>query len=205
MTSPNFQQPDEGFPFSVLDLAELSALVEAYWARLVQIVRRRLGPSLGLQLDAEEVVNAAFIDARRRWLAYRDHRKVSPFVWLYRLVNDRLVEEWRTATRLKRNIRQNVPWPDRPSIDLGLRLVATDTSPTQAAVRDEEAALMRQAIGLLREPDREVVRLRAYDDLSFREIGELLEIEENAATVRYVRALRRLKDIWHRLTGESRQ
>ncbi|HEV3384052.1 MAG TPA: sigma-70 family RNA polymerase sigma factor [Gemmata sp.] len=205
MASTDAHEPSDGFPSSVFDLAELGTLVEAHWPRLVQIVRRRLDSSLGARLDAEEIVNAAFLDARRKWAAYRNDRKLSPFVWLYRIVNDRLIEEWRTATRQKRDMRQNEPWPDRPSIDLGLRLVAPDTSPTQAVVRNEEAALMKQALGLLRKPDREVVMLRGYDELSFLEIGELLGIEENTATVRYVRALRRLKETWQRLTGESRQ
>ena len=57
----------------------------------------------------------------------------------------------------------------------------------------------------LRAADREIVLLRGYDELSFQEIGELLDISENTATVRYVRALRRLKDLWKRLTGESRR
>jgi len=205
MADANSPEPSDGFPSSVLDLAELGNLIEAHWPRLVQIVRRRLDSSLGLRLDPEEVVNTAFFDARRRWTTYRTDRKVSPFVWLYRIVNDRLIEEWRTATRQKRDIRQNVPWPEQPSVDLGLRLVAPDTSPTQAVVRNEEVALMKQALALLREPDREVVMLRGYDELSFLEIGELLGIEENTATVRYVRALRRLKDTWKRLTGESRR
>ena len=194
----------DGFPSSVLELAELGTLVEAHWARLVQIVRRRMDASLGLRLDAEEIVNTAFLDARRRWTAYRSERKVSPFVWLYRIVNDRLIEEWRTATRQKRDMRQNVPWPERPSVDLGLRLVAPDTSPTQAVVRKEQADLMKQALEELREPDREVIMLRGYDEMSFLEIGELLGVTDNTATVRYVRALRKLKTTWQRITGESR-
>ena len=205
MPSSEPSRPSDGFPSSVLDLAELGSLVEAHWPRLVQIVRRRLDSTLGRNLDAEEVVNAAFLDARRKWAAYRTDRKVAPFVWLYRIVNDRLIEEWRTATRQKRDIRQNVPWPERPSVDLGLRLMAPDTSPTQAAVRNEEALLMKQALEQLRAADREIVLLRGYDELSFQEIGELLDISENTATVRYVRALRRLKDLWKRLTGESRR
>jgi RNA polymerase sigma-70 factor (ECF subfamily) len=204
---PSTESPDssDGFPSSVLELAELGALFEAHWPRLVEIIRHRMDSSLGVRLDAEEIVNAAFLDARRRWTAYRADRKVSEFVWLYRIANDRLIEEWRTATRQRRDIRHNAPWPERPSVDLGLRLVAPNTSPTQAAVRGEEAELMRQSLALLREPDREVIMLRGYDDLSFREIGELLEVEENTATVRYVRALKRLKEMWTRLTGESRR
>ena len=185
-------------------MAELGSLFETHWNRLVAIVRRRVDPTLGVVLDAEEVVNAAFLDARRRWVTYRDERKVSPFVWLFRIVNDRVVEDWRTATRQKRNIRRNVPWPDRASVELGLRLLAPDTSPTQAAVRNEEAELILKALGQLREEDREIIMLRSYDDLSFAEIGELLETSENTATVRYVRAIRKLKEIWHKTTKESR-
>ena len=197
-------EASDAFPSSVRDVAELGALFEAHWGRLVAIVRRRMDGSFGGRLDAEDVVNAAFLDARRRWASYRADPKASGFVWLYRLVNDRLVEEWRTATRQRRNVKQNVPWPDRPSIDLGLRLVAPDTSPSRRAARAEEADLMRCALGELRDADREVILLRGYDDLSFREIADLLGTGENTATVRYVRALRRLKDHWHRLTGESR-
>ena len=204
MASVDPSKPSDGFPSSVLELAELGKLVEAHWVRLVQIVRRRMDASLGLRLDAEEIVNTAFLDARRRWTAYRTDRKVSPFVWLYRIVNDRLIEEWRTATRQKRDMRQNVPWPERPSVDLGLRLVAPDTSPTQAVVRKEQADLMKQALEELREPDREVIMLRGYDEMSFLEIGELLGVTDNTATVRYVRALRKLKTTWQRITGESR-
>jgi RNA polymerase sigma-70 factor (ECF subfamily) len=204
MAHSNLPPASDGLPSSVFDMADLGALFEAHWPRLVAIVRRRLDSSLGVRLDAEEIVNTAFLDARRRWAAYKADPKVSPFVWLYRLANDRLIEEWRAATRQRRNLQRNVPWPDRPSIDLGLQLVAGDTSPSQAVLREELVERMRQALALLREPDREVILLRGYDNLSFFEIGELLGIRENAATVRYVRALRRLKDTWQHLTGESR-
>jgi len=204
MALSNSPDASDGLPSSVLDMAELGALFEAHWPRLVEIVRRRLDSSLGVRLDAEEVVNTAFFDARRRWAAYKADPKVSPFVWLYRIANDRIIEEWRTATRQRRDIHRNVPWPDRPSVDLGLRLVADDTNPVQAALREELVDQMRKALALLREPDREVIMLRGYDNLSFAEIGELLGISENTATVRYVRALRRLKETWQGLTGESR-
>ena len=43
--------------------------------------------------------------------------------------------------------------------------------------------------------------MRHYDGLSFGEAGAVLGVSENAATVRYVRALRRLKDVWRKLYG----
>lgn len=194
--------PADGFPASVFDLAELGSLFAAHGPRLVAIVRRRLDSALGGRLDAEDVVGAAFLDARRKWPAYQADRSPEPFVWLYRIALDRLVEEWRRHFRAKQDARREVPWPDHPSIDLGLR--ASQTGASRAAVRAEEAALLRRALDSLREADREVILLRAYDDLSFREIGGLLGAGENAVTVRYVRALKRLRAAWQALTGESR-
>ena len=194
----------DGFPGSVFDLAELGSLFDTHWPRLVAIVRRRLDNALAVRLDPEAVVNAAYLDAQRKWPAYKADRTPEPFVWLYRVVIDRLIEEWRTHTRGRRDIRREVPWPDQPSVDLGLRLQASQTSPTQAAIRAEEGETVRAALDRLKEPDREIIRLRGYDDLSFREIGDLLGVPENTATVRYVRALKRLKAEWQHLTGESR-
>jgi RNA polymerase sigma-70 factor (ECF subfamily) len=196
--------PPDAAALSVADLAELGAVFEAHWDRLVAIARRRLDDRLAAGTDPEDVVSQAFLDARRKWGAYRARRPVSEFVWLYGLVADRVVATWRAATRERRDVLRNVPWPDRPSIDLGFRLVAAGAGPGTEAERKEAADLMRQAIARLKDADRDVIMLRGYDELGFKEIGELLGVTENTATVRYVRALRRLKAEWHALAGRSR-
>lgn len=188
-------------PASAHDLAELASLFDIHRGRLVAIVRRRLDTAAG-RLDPDAIVSDTFADAARAWPAYQAVRSPEPFVWLYRIVLDRLIDEWRRHVRPKRDFRREVPWPSHPSIDLGLR--ADQTGASEAAVRDEQAALLRAAIDRLKDADREVVLLRGYDDLSFREIGEILGVGENTAAVRYLRALKRLKVEWQRLTGESR-
>lgn len=196
--------PDPGAELA--DLAELGDLFEKHRPRLVAVARGRLDDRLAAATGPEDVVSAAYLDASRKWPAYRaaDPRPVSEFVWLYQLVVDRVVETWRAATRGKRDVRRNAAWPERPSIDLGLRLVAGGPGPGTRVAKAEAAALMKQALAGLKAADREVIQLRAYEELDFGEIGELLGLAENAATARYVRALRRLKDAWQALTGESR-
>ena len=49
--------------------------------------------------------------------------------------------------------------------------------------------------------DREVLALRHYEQLSNREIAHVLEISEAAASVRFMRALRRLKELLQRVPG----
>lgn len=194
--------PDPKTPGSVFEMAELGALFDAHGRRLTAIVRRRLDAAAGGRMDPDGIVADAFADAARGWAAYRAARTPDPFVWLYRLAIDRLIDEWRKNVRPKRDMRRDVPWPSHPSVDFGLR--ADQTGVSEAAVRNEQAALLRAAIDRLKAADREVVLLRGYDDLSFREIGQLLGVGENTATVRYVRALKRLKQEWQHLTGESR-
>lgn len=71
--------------------------------------------------------------------------------------------------------------------------------PADASVLDEDFVALesrdrvRRAVGQLGEGARQVVVLRAYEERSYAEIAELLGIGENAAQVRYCRALQRLK------------
>jgi RNA polymerase sigma-70 factor (ECF subfamily) len=163
------------------------------------MVERRLDPVLAARIGAEDVVNEAFFLARRKWPGFREASAASTYAWLYRLVRDCLIEAWRRETRECRDARHVLPWPEASSLQLGLGLVSPATSPSDAAAREDLKQRMRQALDLLKEADREVLWMRHYDGLTFPEAAEVLGITENAATVRYVRALKRLKELWHKL------
>jgi RNA polymerase sigma-70 factor (ECF subfamily) len=62
---------------------------------------------------------------------------------------------------------------------------------------------MHEALGQLRDADREILWMRHYDELAFADLAAVLGIGENTATVRYVRALRRLKDLWQKSHGPN--
>jgi RNA polymerase sigma-70 factor, ECF subfamily len=80
-----------------------------------------------------------------------------------------------------------------------LNLISPGASPSSAAARGELQQRVRQAVEMLAEKDREVLAMRHFDELTFREIAQLLGLQEQAVTMRYVRALRRLKDLWQKL------
>src|SRR5437899_10480846 len=110
------------------------------------------------------------------------------------MVLDRLIEAWRRETRARRDLKHDMPWPERSSAELGLGLVNPGTSPSQAAVRAELQQRMRQTMQLLGTRDQEILWMRHYDQLSFKEAASVLGVTESAATLRYVRALKRLKN-----------
>jgi len=87
-------------------------------------------------------------------------------------------------------------------MQLCLSLVAPGTSPTGALLRQEVQERMRQTLSLLKDSDRQVLWMRYYDDLSHAEMAVVLGVTENAATVRCLRALRRLKELWQKLNPD---
>jgi RNA polymerase sigma-70 factor (ECF subfamily) len=56
-------------------------------------------------------------------------------------------------------------------------------------------SLVQTAIEQMDPIDREVLALRHFEELTNSEVAETLGIEQKAASIRYVRALRRLKEI----------
>jgi RNA polymerase sigma-70 factor (ECF subfamily) len=81
------------------------------------------------------------------------------------------------------------------------KLFSTMTSPSQAAIRQELQAQLRAALDEMDPLDREVVALRHFEELSNNEVAQVLGISKEAASKRYVRALKRLKDFFTSAPG----
>ncbi len=75
------------------------------------------------------------------------------------------------------------------------------TSPSQAAVRAETLEQVEQVIAAMDPLDREVLALRHFEELGNSEVAEVLGIQQKAASIRYVRALKRLRAILSQMPG----
>jgi RNA polymerase sigma-70 factor, ECF subfamily len=181
---------------TVTDLATLGKLLEQHRSQLLAMLRRRMAPALAARIDPEEILSEAFLQARRKWAAFGREPANTPYAWLYRITLDCLIDAWRRETRARRDLRRDMPWPEQSSIQLGLGLVQRGTSPSEAVQRSELRERVRAVMGGLSHQDQEILWMRHSDQLSFADAGVILGITENAATVRYARALRRLKEKW---------
>lgn len=162
---------------------------------LRSMLQRRIDPRLGARLDADDVLQETFLVAQRKWPGFAASG-LTLYAWLYRVARDCLIEAWRRETRDKRNAQHEMPWPEASSVQLGLGLVSPGTGPRSAAARAEQEGQVRQAMEMLSADDREILWMRHFDELSFAEIAAVLGVTENTATVRELRARRRLKDLW---------
>jgi RNA polymerase sigma-70 factor (ECF subfamily) len=189
---------DEAGPMSVADMAALARLFQEHRARLLTMLRRRIDPRLSARIDAEGVLAEAFVAARRKWPRF-EASGMSPYAWLYGIVRDCLIEAWRRENRESRRPDKEIPWPERSSDQMAIGLMGSLTSPSEALDRGELQERVRQALDALRPPDREILWMRHFDDLPFRDVAVVLGITEDAAMQRYSRALRRVKDLWKEL------
>ena len=182
------------------DQEALAALFALHRERLRRMVAWRLDPRLNGRLDPSDVLQEVFLDAAKRLPSYLEKPDLPAGLWLRLLTGRRLLELHRQHLGAQmRSAGQEVPIAQSRACasapSLAAQLVGHLTSPSQAAARAETAGRLTRALEEMDPIDREVLILRHFDELSNNEVAELLGLQKAAASNRYVRALKRLKDI----------
>jgi RNA polymerase sigma-70 factor (ECF subfamily) len=117
-----------------------------------------------------------------------------PFhLWLRKTAYERLLNLRRDHQRARRALECEVQPPERTSL-LMVRPLLHSSLSRQAEAR-EFAERVSRAVAELPERDREILTMRHAEELSYEEIGCLLEITPAAARHRYGGALIRLQSV----------
>jgi len=82
---------------------------------------------------------------------------------------------------------------DQSSIELAGQLLANEVTPASAAIHAELKGRLDAAINLLDPDDREIVLMRHGEQMTNQEVSALLGLTEAAASMRYLRAVRKLR------------
>jgi RNA polymerase sigma-70 factor (ECF subfamily) len=82
---------------------------------------------------------------------------------------------------------------DASTRDLMAQLSDQELTPAAAAVMQELQARFQMAIERMEEADREIILMRHFEGLSNQDVAQALELTEAAASMRYLRAIRRLR------------
>ena len=194
------------------DESALAALFDGYRERLRRMIRLRLDRRLSGRVDASDVLQEAYLDVRKRIAEYARDPAAMPFpLWLRLIAGQRLTDVHRYHLGAQmRDAGQEVslhrgPFPQASSISLAAHLLGQMTSASKAAIRAEHRLIVQEALNGMDPIDREVLALRHFEHLSNDETAQVLGLSKSAASNRYVRALKRLKEILSSIPGLKEQ
>ncbi|MEO2090322.1 MAG: sigma-70 family RNA polymerase sigma factor [Gemmataceae bacterium] len=174
--------------------------------RLRRMVDARLDRRVHGRVDPADVLQDGFADAVAKLPGYLADAKLPLFLWLRLVVGERLAKVHRDHLGAQvRDAGREVslyrgPMPAASSAALIAHLLGNETSPTQAAVRAERLVRLQEALNSLEPLDRELLSLRHFEELTHTEAARVLDVGEAAAAKRYVRALKKLKDVLNALS-----
>ncbi|MGA2059889.1 MAG: sigma-70 family RNA polymerase sigma factor [Thermoguttaceae bacterium] len=189
------------------DVEALAALFSEHRERLWRMVGFRMDRRLLGRVDPDDVLQEAYLAAAQRIEHYGNDSSLSPFVWLRMVLMQTLIDIHRhhLGAQIRDANREAVfighQYPQTTSASLAAQFAGKFTSPSQAAVREETLLRVEQAVAEMDPLDQEVLALRHFEELTNSEVAEVLGIQQKAASIRYVRAIKRLRAVLAQMPG----
>ena len=143
---------------------------------------------------AQDIVQEAFLRAYRNFETYRGG---DPRSWLFAIVRN-CCHVWRQQDRRKARFERHLDETGGadPDEDEGYQVASEEDSPETAMIRQTEQQRVRDVISKLPETMREIIVLRELEDLSYRQIAEIIDAPIGTVMSRLARARREFADIW---------
>ncbi|NLX21542.1 MAG: sigma-70 family RNA polymerase sigma factor [Phycisphaerae bacterium] len=163
-------------------------LVDAYSSRLYGFFYRHTGS----RHDAEDLLQEVFVRLVRRIGEYQHDGRFD--AWLFRVAANLLRDRGRRAKRT-REVGIQPAEADREFEILAPQPEGPDGRPDDPVERAEQLDRLQWALGQLSEAEREVILLRHFSDMSFRQIAEVMGTPLGTALARAHRGLNRLREL----------
>ena len=172
--------------------------VEALYARVaprvLSFVRMRMGQSLRERMDSRDILQATLLKSFERFGEFQGSGKPALMAWLARIAEREILDRADYHQRARRSARREEPLSGEDMLE------ARVTSVLSRMIRDERAEKLEHAIEGLSDAHREIILLRKFQELPFREIATRLGKSEDACRMLLARALSALT---LRLAGQT--
>lgn len=189
------------------DSREFKDLITRHHERLRRMIAIRLDPRLQGRVDPSDLLQEVYLDAAQQFAEHLRSPTVPEYLWLRSLTGTRLAKAHRfhLGTQARDAGRElslfRMAGPAASSDALAAQLLGREPRPSEAVARAELKLRVAEALDGMEAMDREVLVLRHFELLTTPHVAEVLGITEAAAGKRYIRALRRLKEILSQFPG----
>lgn len=191
------------------DPQAVNQLLARHRDALRRMVEFRLDPAIARRVDASDIVQETLVEANRRLSDYVKNPAMPFHMWLRYIARDHVIAAQRrhmVAQRRSVDREKSLADPafsDCSSVELAAQLSAAGLTPAAAAIRHELERRFRAALEEIPEEDREIILMRHFEQISNQDAAKALGLSEPAASMRYLRALRKLRSLLADLSGES--
>lgn len=162
------------------DVDAFGTLVHRYEPKMKRYARKFLSS----QEDIEDLVQEVFIKAYTNLQSFDVNLRFSP--WIYRIAHNTFVNELKKKSRFSFSVFEP---------DVLLPQLASVETADASALAYETKQEMEKNLGQLKIKSREVLILHYFEDLSYREISDVLQIPVTTVGVRIMRAREQLKQL----------
>jgi RNA polymerase sigma-70 factor (ECF subfamily) len=183
------------------DREALGQLLEAQRATLYRLAKRQLAGRIAVRVDASDVIQQTFLDAYRSFPQFTGQDARELIAWLQTILDHKVAGAIRDHALLqKRDVRREQSLDDsrgggtplKQELDAGL------SSPSQKAIRGEEAERLSRSLAALPDDQRQAVRLRHLEGWSLSDIARHLGRTPAATAGLIKRGMQALRRQLHR-------
>jgi RNA polymerase sigma-70 factor (ECF subfamily) len=165
------------------DQQALAELYHRYESRVFRFLKSKLPDTI----DAADIVNEVFMEVWKKAASFQQRSKVS--TWLFSMAYFKAVDHLRKYQ------------PEQLSDEHTAQL--EDETPTALAtlLSQQTAKQVHHCIETLKPDHQSVMQLTFFEELSYREIAEIMQCPENTIKTRMFHAKQAMKKCLHRLMG----
>jgi RNA polymerase sigma-70 factor, ECF subfamily len=191
------EQTDEELVAAYLESrhpSDFEKLVKRYERELYTFLRRFLGDSQ----QAEDVFQATFLSVHLRIEQFEKGRRFRP--WLYAIASNKGIDFMRRNRRHQATSLDAKSTRSESEDTMAQQLEGRESSPEEKAIFNETGSRVRAALSELNEPTQHLIQLAFYQGMKYSDIAELLEIPLGTVKSRVFTAIRKLNQIWLRMS-----
>lgn len=181
------KQNDETLMLAVRDgdVTKLGFLFDRYHTLLFDFFARMTGN----RALAEDLVQDVFFRILKYRKTYRDDSHFK--TWMFHIARNARIDYFKKH-------RAEVLFPEE-----GFEIEGHSPRPIAELERQQQSALLKRALQSLPEAKREVLVMARYQEMKYDQIADLLGCEVGTVKVRVHRALKELREIYLKLSGEK--
>lgn len=174
----------------------LASAWQEHRERLLRLLALRMPAALQRRLSAEDVMQESYLACGKRLDFLRENPEVPLYAKLRKIALQTLADAERYhLAAAKRDAMKESAAETENTMEAWAQFADTITGPRTHLERLERQAMTRRVLQQLSANDREILELRHFEELGNAECAAVLGIEPKAASIRYVRALKRFQEL----------